>query len=73
MCDLDESQIRKVYHDITALFETDSINDAQRYLDFGARLLCISPNPPDADTPAVYILGWPEEKGEVPLPLQRYG
>ena len=64
MFDLDESQIRKIYHDITCLWETDNKNLAQRLLDFSARLLCISANPPDADTPAVYILGWPEDKGE---------
>ena len=73
MCDLNEEQIRKIYHDITTLFETDSINSANRLLGFGARLLCISENPPEASTPCVYVLGWPEEKGDVPLEVKRYG
>lgn len=73
MCDLEEQEIRRIYHDITCLWETDNKNSAQRLLDLGARLLCISANPPDADTPAVYILGWPEGKGEVPLEIKRYG
>lgn len=73
MCDLDETKIGKVYHDIVTLWETDSINSANRLLEFKARLLCISQNPPDSDTPAVYILGWPEENGEIPLEILRYG
>jgi len=73
MCELTKDQIKEIYDDIIMLFETESVNSANYYLSEGARLLCISKNPPEADSAAIYILGWPEECGEPPLRVKRYG
>lgn len=73
MFEIDESKIKEIYHDIIILFETENINSANDLLSEGARLLCISKNPPKSDHAAVYILGWPEQNGELPLRIKRYG
>ncbi len=69
---IDESKIKEIYHDVEFLFETENVDEANRILNEGARLLCFCKNPPDYDCSGMYILGWPKSAGDVPSHLKKH-
>lgn len=67
---IEESKLKEIYHDIRKVFETENVDEANRLLSEGARLLCFCKNAPDYDYSGMYILGWPESAGELPTHLK---